>query len=111
MRIITESADTVEQKNLAKALEALGLVVVANSEPQVMNEGLVRPCEKLWFNFEVVSKHDVMMTFLTMYEHGQLSGTKDALQRFLATHSNLGTKESIHKLYVRCLHEYVRKGH
>ena len=111
MRIITESADTVEQKKLAKALEALGLVVVANSEPQVMTEGLVRPCEKLCFNFDVVSKHDIMMTFLTMYERGQLSGTKDALQRFLATHSNLGTKESVHKLYVRCLHEYVRKGH
>ena len=106
-----ESTDTVEQKNLAKALEALGLVVVANSGSQVTNEWGVRPCEKLHFNFEIVSKHDIMMTFLTMYERGQLFGTKDALQRFLTTYSNLGTKESVHKLYVRCLHEYVRKGH
>ena len=52
-----------------------------------------------------------MMTFLTMYEQGLIDGTKNALQDFLAAFSNLGTKESVHKLYVRCLQEYVRKGH
>ena len=62
---------------------------------------MVRPCEKLCFNFEVVSKHDVMMTFLTMYERGQLSGTKDALQRFLANFTNLGSESSVKTLFYR----------
>ena len=72
---------------------------------------LMKAGGQLCFDFEKVSKHDVMMTFLTLYERGLIIGTKDALQTFLATSSNLGNKESVHKLYVRCLQEYVRKGH
>ena len=52
-----------------------------------------------------------MMKFLEMYEEGLIRGRKNTLQSFLATYSNLGTKDSVHKLYVRCLNEYVRKGH
>ena len=110
MRVIMEPADTVGQKKLAEALEAFG-VVVDYDKVQMATGDSAGPLEKLCFNFDVVSKHDVMMKFLEMYEEGLIRGRKNTLQTFLATYSNLGTKESVHKLYVRCLNEYVRKGH
>ena len=101
MRIITESADTVEQKNLAKALEALGLVVVANSEPQVMTEGLVRPCEKLCFNFKRIRKKDVYHAFLDIYVAGGIEASNDELINFLANFTNLGSESSVKTLFYR----------
>ena len=111
MRVIMEPADTAGQKKLAEALEALGVVLVDHDKVQMATEDSASPLGKLYFNFDVVSKHDVMMKFLEMYEEGLIRGRKNTLQTFLAAHSNLGTMDSVHKLYVRCLNEYVRKGH
>ena len=111
MRVIMEPADTVGQKKLAEALKALGVVLMDDDKVQMATGDSAGPLGKLCFNFDVVSKHDVMMKFLEMYEEGLIRGRKNTLQTFLATYSNLGTKESVHKLYVRCLNEYVRKGH
>ena len=106
-----ESADTAGQEKLAEALQECGVARLEYSDEKSVEHGAVPTKEKLCFNFRQTSKHDVMMTFLTMYEQGLIDGTKNALQDFLAAFSNLGTKESVHKLYVRCLQEYVRKGH
>ena len=113
MRVIVEAADTAAQEKLAEALEVLGVAKLECSDTngqQVVHQ-LMEPQGKLHVIFDVVSKSDVMMVFLTMYERGQIVGTKDALQSFLSAFTNLGTKESVHKLYVRSLHRYVRKGH
>ena len=110
MRVILESTDTAGQEKMAEALQECGLAKF-DDHKEMAEVNLLKPREKLHFDFEKVSKHDVMMTFLTMYERGLIIGTKDALQTYLATHTNLGTKESVHKLYVRCLQAYVRKGH
>ena len=111
MRVILEPADTAGQEKLAEALQECGLAKIECSDDPITVGEQLKPNEKMRFDFEKVSKHDVMMTFLTMYERGLIVGTKDALQTFLATFSNLGTKDSVHNLYVRCLQEYVRKGH
>ena len=111
MRVIMESADTAGQEKLAEALQACGVAILECSDELAEGVKPVSVEKRLCFEFEKVSKHEVMMTFLEMYERGLITGTKDALQTFLATYSNLGTKESVHKLYVRCLNEYVRKGH
>ena len=101
-----ESADTAGQEKLAKALQACGVAILECSDELAEEVKPVSVEKRLCFDFEKVSKHEVMMTFLEMYERGLITGTKDALQTFLAVYSNLGTKESVHKLYVRCLNEY-----
>jgi hypothetical protein len=111
MRVFLDPTDTAGQEKLAEALQACGVAKMECSEELTVGAELPKPDGKLCFDFNRVSKHDVMMTFLTMYERGLIIGTKDALQTFLATSSNLGNKESVHRLYVRCLQEYVRKGH
>ena len=104
MRVYLDPTDTAGQEKMAEALQACGVAKLVYGQEMTADV-------QLCFDFEKVSKHDVMMTFLTLYERGLIIGTKDALQTFLATSSNLGNKESVHKLYVRCLQEYVRKGH
>ena len=112
MRVIVEPADTAAQEKLAEALQECGMAKLKCSNDVCDAYQIATPPQgKLCFDFDKVSKGDVMMTFLTMYERGLIGGTKDALQTFLATYTNLGNKESVHKLYVRCLHRYVRKGH
>ena len=101
MRIITESADTVEQKNLAKALEALGLVVVANIGSQVTNEWGIRPNEKLCFNFKRIRKKDVYHAFLDIYAVGGIEVSNDELIGFLANFTNLGSESCIKTLFYR----------
>ena len=101
MKVITESADTVEQKNLAKALEALGLVIVANSMPQIMIEWGVRPCEKLNFNFKRIRKKDVYHAFLDIYAAGGIEVSNDELISFLANFTNLGSESSVKTLFYR----------
>ena len=99
--VMVTTGRSTEQKNLAKALEALGLVVVANSEPQVMNEGLVRPCEKLCFNFKRIRKKDVYHAFLDIYVGGSIEVSNDELISFLANFTNLGSESSIKTLFYR----------
>ena len=111
MRVILESSDTAGHEMMAEALQKCGLAKLVYCEERAGDVCLLKPTEKLCFDFERVSKHDVMMAFLTLYERGGIVGTKNALQAYMAVHTNLGTRESVHKLYVRCLQEYVRKGH
>ncbi|MBR1464548.1 MAG: hypothetical protein IJ604_14385 [Prevotella sp.] len=87
------------------------LASVNRIEASINEQGHVKnqQSQRLTFDFEKVSKHDVMMHFLTMYERGWIAGSKDALQSYLATHTNLGTKTSVDRLYNRCLHDYVGK--
>lgn len=111
MRVYLDPTDTAGQEKMAEALQACGVAKLVYGQEMTADVQLKKAGGQLCFDFEKVSKHDVMMTFLTLYERGLIIGTKDALQTFLATSSNLGNKESVHKLYVRCLQEYVRKGH
>lgn len=64
---------------------------------------------RLSFDFTKIKKCEVMMIFVDLYERFAIFGTKDNLQRFLSEQTNLGTRQSVDRLYNRCLHDHLRK--
>lgn len=101
MRIITESADTVGQKKLAKALEALGIVLVDQNKVQSAIGDSAGSLEKLCFNFKRIRKKDVYHAFLDIYASGGIEVNNDELISFLARTTNLGSESSIKTLFYR----------
>jgi len=95
------------EKTLSRLLEE-----VRELKAQVAALGQVKNPEgssKLLFDFSTVRKQDVMMHFVELYERFAILGTKDSLQRFLSEQTNLGTKDSVDRLYNRCLRSRLGK--
>ena len=62
---------------------------------------MVRPCEKLCFNFKRIRKKDVYHAFLDIYAAGGIEVSNDELISFLANFTNLGSESSIKTLFYR----------
>ena len=64
---------------------------------------------KLFFDTSYGKRNDIMMHFVEMISKGLVVCTEKNLFEYLSVTTNLGSYDSIKKLYYRCQKEYVRR--
>ena len=101
MRVILESSDTAGHEMMAEALQKCGLAKLVYCEERAGEVCLLKPTEKLCFNFKRIRKKDVYQAFLDIYARGGVEMDNQELIMFLARHTNLGSETSIKTLFYR----------
>ncbi len=64
---------------------------------------------KLFYDTSYGKRNDIMMHFVEMTSRGRIVCTEKNLFEYLSVTTNLGSYDSIKKLYYRCQKEYVRR--
>lgn len=98
--LMKENADLKAVLNeIARSLQSV--------KPSDNGKENVPSIQKLFFDTSYGKLNDIMMHFVEMTSKGLIECTEKKLVDYLSVTTNLGSYDSIKKLYYRCQKEYV----